>query len=93
MLRAILESCKNASMKTLLTLVDEIFPMITTDMTNQEIWNYMAAILPILKDLKINTQQIPADGTFQDVSIRGMRVLLPDLEANRKILKRIMEAN
>ncbi len=89
---AVVEKCRGMSVAQLNSLLETVLPMITTDMTNQQIWNYMAAILPILKDLKLNTQQIPADGTFKYASIRGMSVLLPDLEANRKILKSIMEA-
>ena len=50
-------------------LFQEILPMITTDMTNQEITNYALEFIPMLKDLKIQSQRIPFDGTYWDVVV------------------------
>lgn len=87
---ALVEKCRGMSLSQLKGLMETVLPMITTDLTNKEILDYMMQILPMLKDLKVNTQRIPADGTFKYASIRGMSVLVPDLEANRQILKGIM---
>ena len=44
-------------------------------------------LLPMLTNLTVNTQRIPVDGTYQSAWVRDMSVLIPDLEANREILK------
>ena len=49
-------------------LFQEILPMITTDMTNQEITNYALEFIPMLKDLKIQSQRIPFDGNEKSVT-------------------------
>ena len=87
-LNAIFEQCKELSVKQLNKLLDQLLPMLTTDMDPfTEIPGYALKLFPILKDLKIVTQRIPADGTYQDAVINGMAVLVPDLEANRKLLQ------
>lgn len=40
-----------------------ILPSIVTDMTNKEITNLAFEMIPMLKDLKIQSQRIPFDGT------------------------------
>jgi len=68
--------------------VEKALPMLTTDLTNREILNYVAEILPLLSELKVSNQRIPADGTFSDKFITNIgSVLVPDLEANRKLLE------
>lgn len=88
---ALVDKCKGMSLPQLKKLAEKILPMFTTDLTNREIVAYTSELLPLLKDLKVNTQRIPADGTFKDAWIREMSVLVPDLAANREILKTIME--
>lgn len=85
-LNALLKTYKNISMTKLLSMMDDILPLVTTDMSNQEIIGYATKLLPVIANSDIRTQRIPADGTFEYASIRGMSVLVPDLEANRKVL-------
>jgi len=47
----------------------EILPDITTDLTNKEITNLAWELIPMLKDLKIQSQRIPFDGTYWDVVV------------------------
>ena len=42
--------------------------MVKTDMTNEEITNYALEFIPMLKDLKIQSQRIPFDGN--EISIQ-----------------------
>ena len=86
-LTALLNSVKGMSYDQLTNLVNKVLPMLTTDMSNADITNYMVKILPILSQLEISTQSIPASGTYRSCSIRGMAVLVPDLDANRAILR------
>lgn len=86
-LTAMLNSVKGMSYDQMVNLVNNILPMITTDMTNSEITGYMMEILPILPELQVSTQHVPASGTYSSVYIRGMAVLVPDFQANIAMLK------
>ena len=86
-LTSLLNSAKGMSTDQMSQLVNKILPMITTDMSNADITGYMMKILPILPELQITTQHIPASGTYRSCYIRGMAVLVPDLAANRAILR------
>ena len=69
------------------SLVNVLLTMVTTDMTNTDIVKYVVEFVPLLPDLQITTQHIPAVGTYKGAMVRGMSVLIPDLEANREILR------
>lgn len=86
---ALVEKSKSMSLSQMKELVETMLPMITTDLSNKEIMSYMMEILPLMSELKIKTQTIPAEGTYKYASIRGMSVLVPDLAANREILKNL----
>ena len=86
-LMSLLNSVKDMNTDQMTKLVNKILPMLTTDMSNADITGYMMKILPILPELEITTQHIPASGTYKSCYVRGMAVLVPDLEANRAILR------
>ena len=79
------------SAKELNTLLREFLPMITTDLTTSEIFGYAIEMIPLLNELTISTVQIPAEGAYRMTMIRGMSVLLPNLEENNKILADLMK--
>lgn len=88
---ALVEKCKGMDVMQLKKLVEKALPMLTTDLTNRAILNYVTEILPLLGELKVSNQRIPADGTFSDKFITDIgSVLVPDLEANRKLLEDCM---
>lgn len=86
-INAIVESYKNASLKTLLSLLDDILPMITTDMSKLKIAGYALEVFPALSDVTVVSQRIPADGTYSGQMIRGMSVLVADMDAARQMLE------
>ena len=86
-LNAILAQVKNLSLSELTDLANSIFPLITTDMTNSDILKYIVDFFPLLTELQVTTQHIPADGYYYSARIRGMAVLVPDFEENIRILK------
>lgn len=91
MLDALLKQSKKLSVKQLNKLLDQVLTLLTTDMDPfTEIPNLALRLFPILDELKIVTQRIPADDAYQFAWINEMSVLLPDLEANRKLLKQSM---
>lgn len=89
-LTALLEQVRNSSMVELSNLVNQFLPLITTDMNNSEITKCIAEIFPVLSGLEVTTQYIPAEGTYKMCMIRGMSVLVPNMEQNRQILRDIL---
>ncbi len=89
-LTTVLDSFRDLSIPQLNSLLWKIMPMLTTDMTNADIIAYAMELLPLLRGLTINTQRIPADGTFKFANIKGVSMIVPDLEANRKLLEEAM---
>ena len=86
-LNALMTKAKSMSLLELNNLLTKILPLLTTDMSNAEILNYAAQLLPMLSDMELNTLRIPADGEYQMTMIDGMSVLLPDLAGNRELLE------
>ena len=86
-LTALFNSIKTMNADQLTQLINKILPMMTTDMTNADITGYMVKLIPILPELEITTQYIPASGAYKSCYVRGMAVLVPDMEANRAILR------
>ena len=62
-----IEKLQNMNILKVHSLFTEILPMITTDMSNSEIMNYAWEFIPMLKDLKIQSQRIPFDGNEKSV--------------------------
>ena len=83
---AVLAKLKDMSLIDLYNLVDEVLPMVYTDMSNAEIVSMAMELAPLLKDLKIVSQRIPIDGGYRMTMVNEMSVLLPDLQKNREFL-------
>jgi len=89
-LTKLLEKAKGLSLVEADKLLMEILPLLATDLSDKQIIRLVMELLPILPELTINTQQIPADNAHYGAYIREMAVLVPDLEKNREILANIM---
>lgn len=85
-LTAMIAQLRNVDLASAKALVDELFPLVTTDMTNMQILDYMTWLLPMLSSAEVRALHIPADETYYYATIRGMSVLVPDLEANQALL-------
>ena len=83
-LNAIFNNIRNCSVPELLGLVDEILPILTTDMTNSDIMSLAIKYAPAVAGLKIDTHSVPSDGNYKAAMIRGMAVKVPDLYLNKK---------
>lgn len=82
-----LEKLKDMNILKIHSLFTEILPMITTDMTNKEITNYAWEFIPMLKDLKIQSQRIPFEGNEMSVVRDGDYMIAPaNLETTRQKL-------
>ena len=85
-LDTLINKYKDSSLTTLIGLLDDVLPMITTDLTKSEITGYVTEFFPMLANVQIVTQRVPADGTYSQVKIDGMSVLRLDFDANIQIL-------
>ena len=90
-INALVEQVKAEGMLKMLSIVDDVLPMVTTDMTNTEILGYVTSLLPVLSGSRIENQRIPADGAYSYAMIDGMSVLKPDLEACRQLLRETLD--
>lgn len=94
-LMAIINKYKNQPLDELLSLTEQILPLVTTDMSNTEILGYALEIFPMLTEMQYGTMRIPVEGTFQqgNVQVReGVKNWFQyniDFAANRKILSEI----
>ena len=60
-INSLLSKCVKMNLWDLHKLATQILPLITTDMSTDEMSNYIWEFLPMLKDLTIVSQQIPLD--------------------------------
>lgn len=86
-LTALVDHFQNASFKELLALLEQMLPMISTDMSKLQLLTLAVELLPNLTTLEISSQSIPAPGTYTDEVIDGMAVLKADPEEIRKLLE------
>jgi len=85
-LGALFQQVKGAGLVKLLGLLDDVLPMVTTDMGNGEILGYATKVFPMLSDAQITSQRIPADGAYYGANIDGMSVLVADMDKTRQLL-------
>ena len=95
LITAIINRVKDMSLKDLNKMIDDILPMIVTNMSNEDITNCILELLPLLPKLEIVSNQCPAEGTYsgQIVEIYGVNsgVIVPNLQKNRELLTAITE--
>lgn len=89
-INALIEKFRNTKLTTLLGLLDDLLPMITTNMTNSEIIGYATDLFPMLVDCTIISQRVPADGAYTLATIRDMSCVVADMDAARKLLAQTM---
>lgn len=88
LLEALLKSYENVKLTKMLPLLKEATTLITTDMNMQTLLTYALEWIPMLPDLQIQTQHIPEEGTYSYQTIRGMAVLVADLDSARVLLEK-----
>lgn len=86
-LNALFEQVKDSGLVTLLGLLNEVLPMVTTDMGNTEILGYATKVFPMLSGASISSQRVPADGAYYGAMIDGMSVLVADMDMTRQMLQ------
>ncbi|MBE6982533.1 MAG: LytR family transcriptional regulator [Ruminococcaceae bacterium] len=89
-LSSLFNRCKQMSISQLDSLLDELLPLVTTDMSNGEIIDLAVSVIPDISSISVNTHRIPADGLCRDAWVSGMAVLIPDLERSRQQLEALI---
>lgn len=76
----------DSDVKVLLNLSGSLLPNFTTDLSQTELLDYVSMIKENGITLNNESYRIPVDGTYSSESVRGMSVLVPDLQANSELL-------
>jgi hypothetical protein len=85
-LNAIFDKYKTKSKVELASVMLKVLPMITTDIDSKNFEQLLNTFIE-MGTMEMSQLRIPADGTFTDnVKVRGMDVLIPDLGENVEIL-------
>lgn len=91
----IIKKCTSMSLRELNNMLKSVLPSILTDMSEEEILELSKIAIGMLKDLKIESNQCPADGTYRGtiVQIYGQDagVLEPNIYKNKTMLMAIAE--
>ena len=86
-LTEVFNKCRDLSLTEMMALLNEVLPLISTNMTSKEITNYLIELFPMISGATVNTLRIPANGTYESAAISGAGAcLIPDLEKNRQLL-------
>ncbi len=91
----LLNKAKSMTLTQLHELLKEILPLVITDMTNEEITSLALELLPLVVELDIKSNQVPAADTYymKMIDIIGVEssVIICDEEANKELLMPIAE--
>lgn len=86
-LAALFEKIQDLSIAELNGLLNQVLPLITTDLQKGQITGYVFEFAPLLLDLNVQTQRIPADNTWHFAKVDGTSVIIVDFEKNRALLE------
>ena len=95
LLLSLLRRYQSQPLTKMLVMVDDILPLVETNMSKLELVSYIGELMPLISKTDINTLQIPADGTFRQgtVCVRdgltGWFQYDIDFEANCRLLNEI----
>lgn len=87
LLSSLMDSYRNANLLTILSVVVDALPMISTNLEKKQILKLTAKLFPLLEHADIRSQRIPADGHYRFQNIRKMEVIVADLDIIRDDLR------
>ena len=86
-LMSVFQQVKGLPASELLTLMYDMLPYMTTDLTDTEILALAYRLLPMLSSVSVETHSVPSSGSYRYATIRKMSVILPDREKIRQQLQ------
>ncbi len=91
----ILNDCKTMSVPELNELLDTVLPMITTNITPEDMKMYISELLPYIFDVEFVSNQCPAEGTSREETVElpdgAGNVLKIDFDKNKQLMMSICE--
>lgn len=89
LLDALWQDAKDTSLPDAYSLMTELLPQITTDLSAADCLSLLATAAR-MDDYTLRSDRIPADDTWADASIDGMAVLELDFESNAGYLQKLL---
>ena len=86
LISSLLSSYRNADLLTILSVVADMLPMISTDLSKRQVLVLAAKLFPLLEASNMTSQRLPTDGSFSYDTIRGMSVITADMDLLRSQL-------
>ncbi|MGI6498436.1 MAG: LCP family protein [Oscillospiraceae bacterium] len=86
-LEAAFQKIKTFNFVDLLSLMDVMLPSLSTDLSNDQILFLCVKCSPLLRSVELNSYYVPEHTEYHGAKIRGMSVLVPDLEQIRAHLQ------
>lgn len=87
LLSRLLEVYRSKNLTQMLSLLQQIRPMVTMDISKSDLTAYAVTLFPMLSDAEIRTRAIPVEGAYSYQTIDGKAVLLPDMKKNIEALE------
>lgn len=87
LLHELIDTYKSKKLTQMLHLMQEMVPMITTDISKSDMAGYAITLFPMLSSAEVRMQAIPAEGAYSYQTIGGKSVLVPDMEKNLQALE------
>lgn len=84
-LNAIFEKYKSKNVAELVLLLNDILPLVTTDIQKSDIVGFIGTFVT-LGTTKLETLRLPIDNEYTSANIRSMDVLLPNMPVNIETL-------
>lgn len=84
---SLVDAYRDAGVPALIKLLKQVLPMLSTDMSDSRLLLLALEVFPMLPDLQMSSQSIPAPGTFRDKTVNGMAVLEADMNAAQQLLR------
>ncbi|MBR2420978.1 MAG: LCP family protein [Oscillospiraceae bacterium] len=95
LINALLNNVRNAKLSQLQKIVNEVLPMIATNMSGDEITKFLVEIVPMLPDLKIASGTCPIQGLYwseyKDTPDGYMPVLMFNSGEHKALMRQITE--
>lgn len=88
---ALLSQCSAMNVAQLHTLLEDVLPLVHTNMEQTSILQLGLELLPVLAGgCQTEKLCIPAEGAYRYAWAKGMSVLVPDMEKNREKLRQVL---
>lgn len=84
---ALVDAFRDIRITELTSLLNDLLPMITTDLNPGQILFCALEVVPSLSAMETVSQRIPIDGSAADQTVDGMSVLVADMAVQRRHLQ------